>query len=182
MTPTTTSRPRALLRAAVAAIGVWLAAAAALNLFIVGRAATDENLFIDPLSRLYVVEHVDGQLGTPRSLGPHAPFVPRQADAGDAIAPGDVLIAGWVGTVTLDESLDVFAAAERVWVRHNRDDRPDGQLCPSMSVGDVVVIGETALTVESCGFSVCSVDASDVIADRTWRQWIASADAQHLTR
>ena len=67
MTPTTTSRPRALLRAAVAALGVWLAVLAALNLFIVGRAATDENLFIDPLSRLYVVEHVDGQPGTPRA-------------------------------------------------------------------------------------------------------------------
>ena len=92
MTPTTTSRPRALLRAAVAALGVSLAVVAALNLFIVGRAATDENLFIDPLSRLYVVEHVEGQLGTPRSLGPTAPFVPRQADAGDAIAPGDVLM------------------------------------------------------------------------------------------
>ncbi len=56
--------------------------------------------------------------------------------------PGDVLIAGWAGTVILDESLDVFAAAERVFVSHNRDDRPDGQLCPSMSVGDVLVIGE----------------------------------------
>ena len=97
-------------------------------------------------------------------------------------APGDVLIAGWAGTVTLDESLDVFAAAERVFLRHNRDDRPDGQLCPSMSVGDVVVIGETALTVESCGFSICSVAVSDVITDRTWRQWIASADAQHTAR
>src|SRR4051812_30358340 len=30
--------------------------------------------------------------------------------------PGDVLIAGWAGTVSLDESLDVFAAAERVFV------------------------------------------------------------------
>ena len=51
MTPTT-SRPRALLRAAVAALGLWLAVIAVLNLFIVGRAATDENLFIDPLSAL----------------------------------------------------------------------------------------------------------------------------------
>ena len=35
-------------------------------------------------------------------------------------------------------------AAERFFVRHHRDDWPDGQLCPSMSTGDVVVIGETA--------------------------------------
>ena len=27
---------------------------------------------------------------------------------------------------------------ERIFERHNRDDRPDGQMCPSLSVGDVV--------------------------------------------
>ena len=91
--------------------------------------------------------------------------------------PGDVLIAGWVGTLTLDESLDVYAAAERVFVRHNRDDRPDGQLCPSMSVADVVVIGETALTVESCGFSICAVDVADIVTGLSWRQWIHTAHA-----
>jgi hypothetical protein len=32
--------------------------------------------------------------------------------------------------------------AEDVFARHNRDDRPDGQLCPSMSIGDVVMFGE----------------------------------------
>src|SRR6188768_3202057 len=86
MTPTT-SRPRALLRAAVAALGLWLAVLAVLNLFIVGRAATDENLFIDPLSHLYVVEEVEGRPGTSRVFEPQAAFVPRQADAADAIAP-----------------------------------------------------------------------------------------------
>ena len=91
--------------------------------------------------------------------------------------PGDVLIAGWAGTVILDESLDVFAAAERVFVRHNRDDRPDGQLCPSLSVGDVVVLGETALTVESMGFSICTVDAADIVSDLSWRQWIHTDQA-----
>jgi len=65
MPPTTTSRPRALLRAGVAALGVWLAVLASLNLFIVGRAATDENLFIDPLSGVYVVDRVPGQPGPP---------------------------------------------------------------------------------------------------------------------
>ena len=91
--------------------------------------------------------------------------------------PGDVLIAGWAGTVVLDESLDVFAAAERIFVRHNRDDRPDGQLCPSMSVGDVVVIGETALTVESIGFTICTVDATDIVSDVSWCQWIHTDQA-----
>ena len=39
-----------------------------------------------------------------------------------------------------------------------------------------VVIGETALTVERFGFSICTVDATDVISDRSWRQWIATVD------
>lgn len=92
MTPTT-SRPRALLRAAIAALGITLAILAALNLFIVGRAATDENLFIDPLSRVYVVERVAGTPGTPRAIeGPLAPLVPRQVSATDAIEPGDILM------------------------------------------------------------------------------------------
>jgi hypothetical protein len=92
--------------------------------------------------------------------------------------PGDVLIAGWAGTLILDESLDVFAAAERVFVRHNRDDRPDGLLCPSMSTGDVVVIGETALTVESIGFTLCEVDPADVVSDLSWRRWITTDEAR----
>jgi serine phosphatase RsbU (regulator of sigma subunit) len=81
------------LRAAVAALGVTLAVLAALNLFIVGRAATDENLFIDPLSRVYVVERVAGTPGTPRALdGPAAPLVPRQVSAASSVEPGDVLM------------------------------------------------------------------------------------------
>jgi hypothetical protein len=46
------------------------------------------------------------------------------------------------------------AIAERLFARHNRDHRPDGQLCPSMSVGDVIVIGE---------------DPDDLIVARPWR-------------
>ena len=91
--------------------------------------------------------------------------------------PGDRLIAGWTGTVTVDGPPDAFAIAERIWLRHNRDDRPDGQLCPSMSVGDVVVIAETALTVESCGFSIVTVDPADVVDTIAWRDWIDTADA-----
>ncbi len=93
MPPTTTSRPRALLRAGVAALGVWLAVLASLNLFIVGRAATDENLFIDPLSGVYVVERVPGQPGPARAIsGPYSILVPREATPGDSLEPGDVLM------------------------------------------------------------------------------------------
>lgn len=41
-----------------------------------------------------------------------------------------------------------------------------------MSVGDVVVIGETALTVEGVGFSICSLDPADVVESLTWRQYL----------
>src|SRR3954454_20367508 len=95
--------------------------------------------------------------------------------------PGDVLIAGWVGATPLDEPLDVFAAAEEVFARHNRDDRPDGQLCPSMSVGDVVVFGEEAMSVADIGFARVDVDPSDLSnasgarAPRCSRSWRRSA-------
>ena len=91
--PSTTSRPRALLRAALAALGAWLAVLAGLNLFIVGRSATDENLFIDPLSRVYVVEQVDGRPGSPRFLeGPLQARVPREVSGASSLESGDVLI------------------------------------------------------------------------------------------
>lgn len=94
--PTTTSRPRRLLRAAVPALGVWLAIVAALNLFIVGRAATDENLFIDPISALYVVETVPGAPGTPHVIDGPLPLranVPRLVSAASQLEVGDVLVS-----------------------------------------------------------------------------------------
>ena len=91
--PTTTSRPRALLRAALAALGAWLAVLAGLNLFIVGRSATDENLIIDPISRIYVVERIEGRPGTPRVIeGPLQARVPRQVQPGSTLETGDVLV------------------------------------------------------------------------------------------
>jgi len=85
--------------------------------------------------------------------------------------PGDTLVAGWTGTIAAD-TLDVHQLAERLFERHNRDDRPDGQICPSMSVGDVVVIGEVALTVQSIGFAICTVHPDDVVSDMTWTQYV----------
>ena len=94
MTPTTTGRPRALLRAGVAALGVALVLLAAMNLFIVGRSATDENIFIDPVSGVYVVEHVAGTPGAPSVLsGPLTIYVTRDVTPVDALEPGDVIMA-----------------------------------------------------------------------------------------
>jgi hypothetical protein len=83
-------------------------------------------------------------------------------------APGDRLVKGWQGVVPPG-----CAAADRLeylFVVHNRDDRPDGQLCPSMSVGDVVKLGDEWWTVQDIGFAKVEVDATDLIEDRTWRE------------
>ncbi|NNC09844.1 PDZ domain-containing protein, partial [Corallococcus exiguus] len=54
---------------------------------------TDENIFIDPLSRLYVIEQVAGTAGAPRSLdGPLLAFVPRDVQPATALEPGDILL------------------------------------------------------------------------------------------
>jgi hypothetical protein len=84
--------------------------------------------------------------------------------------PGDRLVKGWSGEVEANGGTDFDALVELIYARHNRDDRPDGRLCPSMSVGDVVVIGETALSVASIGFIRVAVDPADRITDRTWTE------------
>lgn len=85
-----------------------------------------------------------------------------------AYQPGDRLVKGWEGDIAHHPDDDPFAALEKLFMRHNRDDRPDGRLCPSMSVGDVVVLGETAWSVASIGFEEVTLDPADLITDRTW--------------
>jgi hypothetical protein len=86
--------------------------------------------------------------------------------------PGDRLVRGCSGTIEVDPTDPPTAIAERIFVRHNRDERPDALLCPSMSVGDVVVFAEVAVSVAGCGFVPVVVDADDVIVDRSWREVI----------
>lgn len=80
--------------------------------------------------------------------------------------PGDRLVKGWTGEVATPS----VAALDDIFARHNRDDRPDGRLCPSMSVGDVIILGDTAWSVASFGFKPVTVDPADLIADRTWTE------------
>jgi len=92
--------------------------------------------------------------------------------------PGDRLVRGYTGSIEI-EDWDGFVSgphnvAERIFARHNRDDRPDGQLCPSMSVGDVIIISETAVSVDRVGFVVVQLDAADLIIDRTWKDMARS--------
>jgi hypothetical protein len=94
--------------------------------------------------------------------------------------PGDRLVRGWTGVLDLSEpSPQLEPLAEMVFARHNRDDRPDGPPCPSMSVGDVVMFGEAALSVDAIGFATVDVDLADLITDRGWRQ---AVDVTAVTR
>ena len=90
--------------------------------------------------------------------------------------PGDRLVRGWTGIV---DQRDVSFAnglreiAEDIFARHNMDNRPDGQMCPSMSVGDVIVIGEVAMSVARTGFEVVNLDPADLITDCAWKDIVA---------
>lgn len=55
-----------------------------------------------------------------------------------AYEPTDRLIEGWSGRFDNRDIDDVNSACDVIFAMHNRDDRPDGQLAPSLSVGDVV--------------------------------------------
>ena len=85
--------------------------------------------------------------------------------------PGDRLVKGWEGDIAVHGN--IRGTLEAIFTCHNRDNRPDGQLCPSMSVGDVVVldIGRGAsYSVKDVGFVGVQLDPADLITDRTWRE------------
>ena len=97
--------------------------------------------------------------------------------------PGDRLVRGWCDVVASTDPVPRFEVlAEDVFARHNRDDRPDGQLCPSMSIGDVVMFGEVAMSVDGIGFARVDVDRADLVVDRTWRQVIDQDRARRRRR
>lgn len=79
--------------------------------------------------------------------------------------PGDVLKRGYAEDfppcfrlrTDMHPSEAMLGLCETIFVKHNRDDRPDGQTAPSLSVGDVIQIGEVAFTVERFGFTQVSL-------------------------
>lgn len=88
--------------------------------------------------------------------------------------PGDRLVKGWSGDIEVPEGEPKIVVLERLFAKHNWDDRPDGQLCPSMSVGDVVKLDDGTYhswhTVAAVGFDNVTVGQADLIEDRTWRE------------
>lgn len=85
-----------------------------------------------------------------------------------AVLETDTFIETWTGEV--EDHIDFEVAAERVFHEHNVDDRPTGRICPSMSVGDVVVFetpyGDLAYGCQSMGFKVVPMPKN--ILDTTW--------------
>jgi hypothetical protein len=75
--------------------------------------------------------------------------------------PTDRVVAGYHGDI--DGVDDVESACRAIMARHNRDDRPDGCDAPSLSVGDVIVVGETTWTVAALGFEATTLHPSAVV-------------------
>lgn len=92
--PATTSRPTSALRAALVVLGVWLLLLVGANLYLVGRQATDQNVFIDPPSRAYVTLPVSG-VPDPAAIPPFGrpDHVPAMLEPASRIEAGDLLIA-----------------------------------------------------------------------------------------
>ncbi|HEX3540522.1 MAG TPA: hypothetical protein VHT75_08785 [Acidimicrobiales bacterium] len=65
----------------------------------------------------------------------------------ELVGAEEVEIAG--GDAVLDA---MHAACEQLFAKYNRGDRPDGRTRRSMSVGDVVVIGESAFLCAARGW------------------------------
>jgi hypothetical protein len=74
---------------------------------------------------------------------------------------GDALALGWSGEVPFDGEIDENLL-EQIWIRHNRDQRPDRETCPSLSMGDVLLLNDNAYTVCGIGFRSVSVDEYDM--------------------
>ena len=79
-----------------------------------------------------------------------------------AYEPGDKLVRGWRAQVSIDDPAEPGEALETVFDLHQQDGRPDGQLAPSLSVGDVVVLGESAWSVIRVGWQPVDIDPADI--------------------
>lgn len=77
---------------------------------------------------------------------------------------GDLLVRTYEGEQ--GSRGDPVVALEQIFARHNADDRPDGNVGPSLSIGDVVVLGDQAHAVHFIGWKNVPVPTN--ISDKTW--------------
>lgn len=101
---------------------------------------------------------------------------PYRGMSGPALGEGEQFVKTWEGEVP--DGLALNAAAEQVFHAHNQDSRPDGQIGPSMSVGDIVIFetpeGDQALVCASMGFA--EVEVPFEVLATTWRDLMAERD------
>lgn len=75
----------------------------------------------------------------------------------------DLYIMGYSGVLPTPSTGSIKSLLETVWTRHNRDDRPDGHLNPSLSVGDVVVLAPDLQFGEPYMYTVDKVGWKELI-------------------
>lgn len=80
---------------------------------------------------------------------------------------GQRLVKTWEGVQ--GSRGDPSVALEFLFEKHNRDDRPDGQVGPSLSVGDVVILGDKAHAVTYAGFEEVPMP-TNIETEKTWVQ------------
>ena len=83
------------------------------------------------------------------------------------------LVRGYMSTTPLEQDSDDrddLLLCEEIWQLHNRDNRPDGQMAPSLSVGDVIELPGGSYSVCGEGFAQVEMLATDQITDRNWRE------------
>lgn len=83
--------------------------------------------------------------------------------------PGDRLADGFAGQVPNFDLRDIDKVLEGFFLLHNHPDRPCGPDAPSISIGDVIIIGESAFSVASRGWKEVSV-AHDDLLDTPWSE------------
>ena len=74
---------------------------------------------------------------------------------------GDPLASGWSDEIDHVETVNDHLL-EQLWVRHNRDERPDNRTAPSLSMGDVLIVDGNAYTICAVGFRPVVVSEHDV--------------------
>lgn len=98
-------------------------------------------------------------------------FDPRQYL--DGYQPGDPMVETWRGEIE-DESgtlgqMSQPVILERIYIRHNREDRPDGRIGPSLSIGDVLCVGEQSFACRMRGFEEVPTP-ENITTDKSWVQ------------
>jgi hypothetical protein len=127
---------------------------------VVNRQSDAEEAF--PGKRM---SEIDGDL---RKSGAVMPAFSRMLSGDSCYHPGDPLLEVWVEDVEVQAlSYEVNAKrvahdlCERFYCRLNAG-HPEGFQHRSMSMGDIVVIGETAWVCETIGFEPADISSSDI--------------------